>query len=334
MHRQMATVKQILDVVPIPGADNIELARVDGWQSVIKKGQFQKGDKVVFCEPDSLLPEKPEFEFMRPKKFRIKTCKLRGVVSQGICFPMDILPEDLPVGTDVSEILGITKYEPPIPVQLRGLIRCQISRQDAPKTDEMRVQNIPGVLMRNRGKMFDVTEKIDGTSASYYLDMESGLHVCSRSVDLTRDEANVYWKYALENGIEEVLEALGENIAIQGELFGEGIQGNKYKIKGYEYRIFDFWDRQNQRYVEYETMVDMLKEVGLREDFLVPYVGRIELNHGVEDLLKMADGRSLINGEVLREGLVFRSIPESIDAELGRLSFKAVSNEFLLKHGE
>ena len=337
--RQMASIKQILDLVPILDANNIELARIDGWQSVVKKGQFQIGEKIVFCEPDSLLPEKPDFEFMRPKKFRIKTCRLRGVISQGICFPTNILPEgQYNINDDVSEILGIVKYEPPVPIQLRGRVRCPIFRLAVPKTDEMRVQNIPDVLERHKGKIFNVTEKLDGTSMSCYLDPESGLHVCSRNVDLAPEtnhkyNGDAYWRYANENNIEDILKTLGGTIALQGELFGEGIQGSKYKIKGLHYRVYNFWDMMNHCYIEHDVIVDTVEAFGLGKDFLVPQLGQIELNHSVDDLLQMATGQSVINN-VLREGLVFRSIPERTDIKLGRLSFKAVSNEFLLKHGE
>ena len=337
--RKMASIKEIKSINPIPDSDNIELARIDGWQSVIKKGQFQVGEKVIFCEPDSLLPEKPEFEFMRSKHFKIKTCKLRGVISQGICFPLDLLPPDsYDVDQDVSEILGITKYEPPVPVQLRGRMRCPIFRLAVPKTDEMRVQNIPDVLERHKGEIFEIHEKIDGTSMSVYLDPETGLHVCSRNVDLAPDtdhkwNGDSYWKYAIEHDLEDVLKTLGGSIALQGELFGEGIQGSKYGIKGLHYRVFNFWDMINHCYIESNVMKDTVEAFGLGKDFLVPDLGQIELNHTVDDLLEMANGRSCIS-DVLREGLVFRSIPEKTDIKLGRLSFKSVSNKFLLKWGE
>ena len=337
--RKMASIKEIISISPIPDSDNIDLARIDGWQSVVKKGQFQVGEKVIFCEPDSLLPEKPEFEFMRSKHFKIKTCKLRGVISQGICFPLDMLPTgSYDVDQDVSEILGITKYEPPVPVQLRGRMRCPIFRLAVPKTDEMRVQNIPDVLERHKGEVFNVTEKIDGTSMSVYLDPETGLHVCSRNVDLAPDtdhkwNGDSYWKYAIEHDLENVLKTLGGTIALQGELFGEGIQKGKYGIKGLHYKVFNFWDMTNHCYIESDVMKDTVEAFGLGKDFLVPDLGRLELNHTVDDLLKMATGQSAIS-DVLREGLVFRSVPENTDFKIGRLSFKAVSPEFLLKYGE
>jgi RNA ligase (TIGR02306 family) len=356
MERKLASIKIIRDIQPIEQADQIELALIDGWHSVVKKGQFRVGEKVIFCEPDSILPDQPDFEFMRSKKFKIKTCKLRGVTSQGICFPMSILVadwvnwnvvdktnlpthiNDFPEGLDVSQILNITKYEPPIPTQLRGRIRGPTNRLAVPKTDEMRVQNIPGVLERHKGAKFHVNEKIDGTSFSVYLDPETGLHVCSRNLDLAPDHdhkynGTAYWRYAIEHDLEDVLKSLGKTIALQGELFGEGIQKNKYGLKGLHYRVFNFWDMINHKYLEYDVMKDAVETFGLGKDFLVPDLGEIVLNHNVDDLLQIATGKSVLS-DTLREGLVFRSIPESTDWELGRLSFKAVSPEFLLKWGE
>lgn len=88
--RKLASIKSISDLMPIEGKDRIELAAVDGWHVIVKKGEFQIGDKCVYIEIDSVLPEKPEFEFLRSKNFHIKTMKMAGVVSSGICFPLSI----------------------------------------------------------------------------------------------------------------------------------------------------------------------------------------------------------------------------------------------------
>lgn len=341
MERTLASIDVIRELTSIPGADKIEVAKIKGWNVVVKKGDFKVGDKVVYCEVDSILPERPEFEFLKDKHYRIRTVKLRGQVSQGICFPLDILPSqmyNLEPGFDVTEILGVTKYEKPIPVNMRGKIRCPMSRLAVPKTDEMRVQNIPDVLERHKGKILYITEKIDGTSMSCYLDPETGLHVCSRNVDLAPDfehkwNGNSYWTYASEYNIEEILKQMGGTIAIQGELFGKGIQGSKYKIQDIRYRVFNMWDMVNHCYLDIATMKDAVNTFGLGNDFLVPYLGEIELDHTVDDLLQLADGTSTIS-DVLREGLVFRPLTEETDPTLGRLSFKAVSNKFLLKHGD
>ena len=340
MTRHMASIKEILGIEPIENADSIELARVDGWKSVVRKGQFHIGERVVFCEPDSLLPEKPDFEFMRSKHFRIKTCRLRGTTSQGICFPLNILPEgSYNLNEDVSELLGITKYEAPVPVQLRGRVRCQIHRLAVPKTDEVRVQNIPKILEKYNGLKLNLTEKLDGTSMSCYIDPETGLHVCSRNVDLAPDfehkfNGDAYWRYATEHNIEEILKQLG-NVALQGELFGEGIQKNKYGLKGLHYRVFNIWDMTNHKYLDWNVIQDAVSAFGLGKDFLVPYLGQLTLNHTVDDLLQLADGKSTIS-DTLREGIVFRPLQEVEDSNMpdGRLSWKAVSNQFLLKWGE
>ena len=341
MERTLASIENILELNPITGADNIEVAKIKGWNVVVKKGEFNVGDKIVYCEVDSILPERPEFEFLKDRHYRIKTVKLRGQVSQGICFPLDILPsqiDNLEPGSDVTGILGVTKYEKPIPVSLRGRMRGPISRLAVPKTDEMRVQNIPDVLERHKGKTLYITEKIDGTSMSCYIDPETGLHVCSRNVDLAPDfehkwNGNSYWAYINEYNIEEILKQMGGTIAIQGELFGKGIQGSKYKIPDIRYRVFNMWDMVNHCYLDIATMKDVVDTFGLGNDFLVPYLGEIELNHTVDDLLQLADGTSTIS-DVAREGLVFRPLTEETDPRLGRLSFKAVSNKFLLKHGD
>ncbi len=139
-----ATIQQITSVEPIEGADKIEKAKILGWQVVVEKGQFKPGDLCVYCEIDSILPEKPEFEFLRPRGFRIKTIKLRKVLSQGIAFPLSIFGGDIiSVGMDVTDLIGVTHYEKPIAANMRGMIRCGRPHY-VPRTDETRIQSIPG----------------------------------------------------------------------------------------------------------------------------------------------------------------------------------------------
>ena len=108
--RKLASIQRIKVLEPIANADAIERATVLGWQLVVKKGEFAVGDLCVYCEIDALLPERPEF--LRPRKFLIRTVRLRGQISQGICFPLDILPAGTLVaeGADVTGALGIVKY--------------------------------------------------------------------------------------------------------------------------------------------------------------------------------------------------------------------------------
>ncbi|HEX9972761.1 MAG TPA: RNA ligase (ATP), partial [bacterium] len=144
--RKLATIQKIKNLEPIPEADKIEKATVLGWQLVVKKGDFKVGDHCVYCEIDSVLPEKPEYEFLRPRKFRIKTAKLRGQISQGIAFPIGAIKElanvEIKEGLDVTEIIGVQKYEPPPAVMMSGQVKGGFPGF-IPKTDEMRIQSVP-----------------------------------------------------------------------------------------------------------------------------------------------------------------------------------------------
>ncbi|MBQ9247308.1 MAG: hypothetical protein IJ171_01830, partial [Ruminococcus sp.] len=110
--RALAHVEQIVDIQPIPDADKIEVATVLGWKVVIAKADgFKVGDKVVYIEIDSKVPDRPEFEFLRDRKFRVKTIKLRGQYSQGLIVPLSILGSgNYNVGDNVTDKLGITYY--------------------------------------------------------------------------------------------------------------------------------------------------------------------------------------------------------------------------------
>lgn len=116
MERSLAHIEIIESIIPIENADNLELATVLGWQCVIKKDEFNVGDKIIYCEIDSVLPDRPEYEFLRSRNFRIRTIKLRGVLSQGLILPIESslgTPNIYNVGDDVTEDLGITKYLSP-----------------------------------------------------------------------------------------------------------------------------------------------------------------------------------------------------------------------------
>ena len=106
--RKLATIRTISDIQEIPGADNICVAIVDGWEAVIKKNDFLIGDKIVFVEIDSIVPERPEFEFLRSRKFRIRTIKLKGQISQGLVLPLSILSNyGIPIYDNNNNIIGI-----------------------------------------------------------------------------------------------------------------------------------------------------------------------------------------------------------------------------------
>lgn len=352
--RKLASIQTVNTIEPIPNADAIERIRVLGWWVVSKKGEHQPGDKVVYCEIDSLLPERPEFEFLRassfkpaqtdfegamvlPAGFRIKTVKLRGQVSQGICFPLSLLPSGAPTEerADVTELLGVRKWEPPIPIGMGGKVKGGFPGF-LPKTDETRVQVLEPFLERHRGKTFYVTEKLDGTSFTAFLH-EGQFGICSRNLWMDEtDEGNILVRVSralkLEEKLRQAQERLGYNLAVQAEVIGPGIQKNKYGLKAVTLRVFNVLNVDAYRLLDHAVMLEVLGELGLQS---VPQLGTVVLNHTVDELVAFSEGTSVLNAQVQREGVVLRPFVEEHDEDIGgRLSFKAINPKFLLKYDE
>jgi RNA ligase (TIGR02306 family) len=336
--RKLSTIQKIKEILPIEGADAIELVIVNGWKVVVAKNVGHKvGDYVIYCEIDSFLPIKEEFEFLRKSSykkmadgsegFRLRTIKLRGQVSQGLIIPINVLMNyknfiiEFEEGSDVSEILGITKYEPPIPAELAGKVKG-LFPSFIRKTDEERVQNLSKEYEGYKKEKFYVTEKLDGSSATFYY-KDGVFGVCSRNLELLETDDNTFWKFAKQSDLENKLAKLNRNICLQGEIIGEGIQGNPYKIKGQTVKFFTGFDIDKQDRIFFLEFVVLLQNLSL--DY-VPVLNQeygFELPDTIEDLLKYAEGKSALNPNTEREGVVIRSLD-------GSISFKAISNKFLL----
>ena len=360
MERKLASIQRIGNILPIEGADAIEIVTVNSWKVVSKKREFNEGDLCVYFEIDSFLPVREEFEFLRKSSykkmrdyegFRLKTIKLRGQVSQGLCLPLNILegPDEFVIGVskqpwgdqlqigpyddafvieegaDVTEYLGVLKYEPPVPAELAGKVKG-LFPGFIRKTDEERIQNMTKEYDSMLDKHYYVTEKLDGSSATYYF-KDGVFGVCSRNLELLETEGNTFWKVARELLIEEKLRNIGENYSIQGELIGEGVQGNPYKIKGQTVLIFNIFNIDKQEYLSLDDMVHFLHKINVDDKplELVPVVNYdYKLPPTIEEIIRYADGKSRLNEGTDREGIVIRNRDKSI-------SFKAISNTFLLK---
>ena len=326
--RKLATIRKVDEIRPIEDADAIELAVFGGWQVVVKKAQeIRPGMLVVYCEIDSVFPEQQQYEFLRQDKFRLRTKKFRGALSQGIVFKIDevLAFGNYAEGEDVTGILGITLYEPPIPAAISGEVAGAYPGT-VPKTDEERVQNL--AIETFSGMPFLVTEKLDGTSCSFIFD-ECGLHVCGRNWEFCETPDQTFWKLVRQYDIEERLRdyhaRTGSYLALQGEVVGYGIQSNIYGLKGQDIFIFNIFDITRQRYfpvADYRTILD---DFGLKG---VPVVAENLPNGGFDHarFLEYAEGKSLLNPQVEREGVVFRSIDETRSNQ-GKISFKVISNE-------
>ena len=326
--RKMATVRRIDTINPIPDADSIECAVIGGWKVVTKKGEYQAGDLAVYCEIDSWVPNElaPFLSKGEPKEYngikgeRLRTVRLRKQLSQGLLLPYSILGRIGAEDEDVSEELNIQKWEAPVNPQLAGQVKGNFPSR-IPKTDQERVQNLSKELEQYAGQVFEVTEKLEGSSMTcYMIDGEFG--VCSRNMDLKRDENNTFWRVAIEQSIENKMRTLAsDNYAIQGELIGPGIQGNIYNLNKHTFRVFDIYDIDAGEYVFPETRHQIVEALGLTH---VPLIGFLAIQANMDYLLETAEGKSLLNDKQEREGLVYK-------AAQGQFSFKAISNKYLLK---
>ena len=338
MQRKLASIQRIDALTPIDGADRIERAHVLGWTVVVRKGEFQEGDLCVFFEIDSHLPsDAPWTQFMAQHGFRVRTAKLRGCLSQGLALPISILergidiptcvPDHVLIGNDVTSALSVTKYEPPLPIggDVAGPFPGEV-----PKTDEMRAQSFPSVIDEIRQDAFYATVKLDGTSATF-LRREEGLIVCSRNWAL-KDGDNAYWSVARRYG----LERLPIGMCVQGELCGPGIQKNRLGLGSLELFIFDAFDTLSGTYLRRVELEQLCKRMDLKCVPLAACFDKDEASAFTLDmLLTLAEG-TYEGIESPREGIVIRPVEERRSATLGggRLSFKVISNSFLLAGGD
>lgn len=334
MSRKLATISQILSLHPIEKADNLEVATVRGWHVVVQKGQFRPLDYCVYIECDSLLPlSNPHFEFLRQRAgetathFRVRTIKLRGQISQGIVFPTSILPDGTHINPeeDVSELLGITKYEPPIPFQLSGEIAGAFP-SFFPKTDEERLQNLLVEIMVYSIHNYPlyVTEKLDGTSVSLFkLNGEFG--VCSRNWRLHETEGNLYWRMA-----GPLRDVIPEGFAVQGEIIGPGVQKNPLNRPTHELYVFRVIHLEGGRVLSFDETTTFCRDLGLnmvpvyKETFRFPNIPNL-----VDELLSSLPAKSALNPKALCEGHVFRTKDHS-----PYFSCKLIRPEYLLKQGD
>lgn len=391
--RKLATIRQVAELVAIEGADNIEVAKIDGWQCVVKKGEFKVGDLAVFFEIDSFLPIQPRFEFLRKgcfshnfdktEGFRIKTIRLKKQLAQGLLLPLSEFPEiqlqsihpDENIGMNLTQLLGVVKWERPMPACLQGKIKGYFPNF-LQKTDQERIQNLPEVVMKFWDTEFEITQKLDGSSLTAYL--RNGVFgVCSRNLDLEETPENSFWQVARKNKLEEVLRFIGKNIAFQGEMVGPGIQDNYEGLTETEFYLFDIYDIDQRRYLTSKERMEVLsvangslgadlklvpgapdykftlrkfiEACGVSSDAIDTFVNAKVLevtkaetltpedyekikhyilrSERVRLLLESANGQSVLNDKIKREGLVFKS-SELID-EGKVLSFKAISNAYL-----
>lgn len=361
--RKLASIKAIRSIAPIKGKDLIGLATVDGWNVIIQLSQFKPGDKCVYVEIDSVMPEKPEFEFLRKRDFRIRTLKMAGVISQGICFPLDILPPkkngtEYEIGEDVTDVIGVKQYEPTMDKEpeeatngkgkkfykflmrfkwFRRLVMGHKKKKGGfpsfiSKTDEIRIQNMPNIVEDKREWV--ATEKVDGQSGSFALVRHKRpwplsdkfeYIVCSRNLRLCKPDNSTYWTVSEKYKIENTLRNM------IGDRDWIAIQGECVgpKVQGNKYKVTEP-DLYVFNLIYPTGRLGSIVAKSIIENHGMKFVPILSdsyvLPDTVQEVLDYAHGQSAL-GDTLREGIVFRS-------KDGTHSFKAVDPLFLLKYNE
>lgn len=374
MSRKLVSIQKIKAIKPIEGADRIECVQVLNWDCVAKKGEYQVGDLVIYFEIDSLLPDIPAFEFLKGSswsqklnKYKISTHKFRNQISQGLVIPLNQLkdiygqitgtdPIIVPInimypkdGDDLTEILSIEKYEPPVS---NGPLGKTINHEwYIPKTDEERIQVcaeevLPKYVESEQDDWY-ASVKLDGTSCTVGL-FDDAFLIGGRN-QWYKDE-NMYTttvkKYGdLEAKLKELQERTGKYVAFQGELCGPGIQSNKLGLSEKEWYVFNVFESETGKMDSY-TKCDLLKMLNYCEMFRLKHVPiisdecKFDFKDTADDVDKTVDNLLHYVDEIkyrdffedaspnqIAEGVVFR-------LEDMTYSFKVISNKFLLKGGE
>lgn len=344
--RKLASIQRIWKIEPIKDADRIELAYVLGWQCVVNKGQFQPMDLAVYFEIDSFLPIRPEFEFLRISSyrktdimgegFRLRTMRFRGQISQGLLLPLAQLseiPDDAELGADVSELLGVKKWEIEEKATTGGTVVGTLPI-DVPHTDETRVQAEPDLIKDFAGLEYYITTKMDGSSHSVSLD-EDGFHVTGHNFEYKDDGKSAFYEFAKSRNFEEKMRKFYEanglhTLTIQGELCAPGIQKNRLKLAHPEWYVFTV--REDGKRVGLRRMQEICDAMDL-QTVPVEEVGTdLPAKYPtVEALLARADGEYPKGGK--KEGIVIRPTePVYCERISASLSMKVVNNKYLLKN--
>lgn len=367
MSRKLASVQKVKAIKPIEGADRIEIVQILNWDCVAQKGQYKIGDLVIYFEIDSLLPDIPAFEFLKGSswsqklnKYKISTHKFRGQISQGLIIPIRQLTEiynqinksavssiDYDEGDDLTALLKIEKYEPPVS---NGPLGDLIHHEwYVPKTDEERIQVcaedvLPEYIKSEQGDWY-ASVKLDGTSctAGLFEDMflVGGRNQWYKGPNMYTETVK---KYITEEKLRAYHETTGMYVVFQGELCGPGIQCNRLGLSEKDWFVFNVFTSDTGKMDSY-TKCDLLNMLNICEYFglktvpLIPsgvkfdFKATTDIDETVENLLKYVDSikyRTFFDDaspNQIAEGVVFRMNDMSY-------SFKVISNKFLLKGGE
>ncbi len=351
----MSTLRVTVEELTVhehPNADALELAQVGLYRAVIAKGAYQTGEFALYIPEQAVLPAALIEELGLTGRLsgsaadRVKAVRLRGELSQGlVCRPRALADVDLAQaakeGTDFAELLGITKWAPPVPTTMDGDVEAAADL--LPWVDVENLQRYPHIF--EAGEPVVVTEKLHGTACLFtYVVEEERILVSSKGfgskgLALKEDERNVYWRAVRGHGVPAVAAALAARlgatrVGIFGEVYGAGVQDLSY---GTDVRTAD----TPPGYAVFDVSAEIDGQVrwldAAVEDGELPLVPRLyEGPYDLGTVLELASGRETVSGrEVhLREGVVIRSSTERYSPVVGgRAIAKAVSPAYLTRKG-
>jgi RNA ligase (TIGR02306 family) len=323
-----ATVVKIIEINPIPDADRIELATVLGWNVIIGKSEnFAVGDLAIYYSISSIPRDTlPGLVAGKP----IKTLKMRGVLSQGY---LTKLPQELAnnvkEGDDVTEILGVRRHYEVDEIDVASEHEHKFPEHLVSRTEQARIQNYPWMINKLMQMPIRVTIKYDGTSSTYIKTSDGGL-IYSRNQAADKP-GSVYFNIAQKYNI---FEKMPVNLAIQGEICGPKIQKNKLGLSEIDFFVFDIFDTAEQKYLDWSKIVEICNQIGLKT---VALVGLYEsgsqyfpTENVIKTLIQRANETKYVSNNTLAEGFVVTQ--NSPVCGRDRVSFKVISNEFLLKY--
>lgn len=319
MSGPLAVVGKIQSISPIVGADRIQQATVDcgtagRWSGVVGKDIQPEQSVIVFLQ-DAVLPVDDRWAFMEKLNWRVRMCRFKGVPSECLIVPGE---SGMAIGTDLTEALGVTKYEKPIPVGCAGDIKCGFPSW-IPRTDEENFQRVPELVERMRSEPWYATEKADGTSSTAWVDAD-GLHVCSRNYELKEftesGASNLFWRVARKYQ----MESFPQGYAIQFEIVGPGVQGNPMGLKENEIRAFTLWNRTRHERESGHELINFCEQHGLQVAWVTCAKVKKDRSWTVDDLRELANIKYQ-NGKP-GEGIVIRSMSSGWSFKVINLNYK------------
>lgn len=307
-----------IEVVPIklephPNADSLSIIRVWGYTLVVKTKDWENTQIAAYCPPDSVLPDKPEYAFLGSNK-RVKSRKFRGIHSQGL---LVAAPEGSKIGDDVAEILGITHYEPPLPMSTGGEVERPPKDFLGSKYDIDAFRRYHHVFIP--GETVFISEKIHGANSRYTF--RDKMYCGSRTEWKRENPLNLWWQ-ALQNtpSLKEFCVAF-PGLTVYGEVYGQ-VQDLKY-CGGINFAAFDL-ARQDGSWYNAEEGRELLEKHNVP---CVPFLGKVPYNF--EEVVRLAEGKTLVKGaNHIREGCVVKPLIERFHNEVGRVILKVINSEY------